>query len=238
MTLADRFNNVAIIPARGGSKGIPKKNIIDVAGKPLIQWSIEQALASDFIQDVYVSSDCEEILAVAEKCGAIGIKRPDELSGDTASSESAWIHAVQTVCERREKAPDYYLGMQATSPIRESEDVDKAFEVFFEEKLDSLFASCIVHDFFYWERDEQGKLYSSNYDYKNRRRRQKIKPRYLENGSFYIFSKEILEKEDNRLGGNIGTYIMEDYKKFQIDEPMDLKICEAIIKQFILKGTN
>ena len=92
-------NIVAIIPARGGSKGILNKNIIDFCGKPLIAWTIEQCLYSKYISDVWVSSDSQEILNVAEKYGAKIISRPNGISGDLASSESAWKHAIETIQE-------------------------------------------------------------------------------------------------------------------------------------------
>jgi CMP-N,N'-diacetyllegionaminic acid synthase len=144
--------NVAVIPARGGSKGLPKKNIKSFCGHPLISWSIQQALKSEVIDSVWVTSDSDEILAIAEKYGAKAIKRPDALSTDTASSEAAWIHAVNFIADQVGKI-DYVFGLQATSPLRHADDFTKAFHYLKENKIDSLFSSVEIEDFFYLERN-------------------------------------------------------------------------------------
>src|SRR4051812_6659042 len=110
---------VAIIPARGGSKGIPKKNLASLCGKPLLAWSILHARAAKRIDSVWVSSDDSEILSVAQAYGARGIRRPDELSGDEASSELAWLHALDHI-EDSGMQVARIVGMQATSPLREA----------------------------------------------------------------------------------------------------------------------
>ena len=117
-------NIVAIIPARGGSKGILNKNIIDFCGKPLIAWTIEQCLYSKYISDVWVTSDSQEILNIAEKYGAKTIKRPDSISGDLASSEAAWMHAIEII--QRDSKIDLVFAPQVTSPLREIQDIDNA----------------------------------------------------------------------------------------------------------------
>src|SRR4051812_30272931 len=110
------MKTVCIIPARGGSKGIPRKNLIDFCGKPLISWSIAQARNSKFISDVFVTTDIREIAQQSETFGAKIIQRPDELATDTASSEAALIHAVDEI-EKKGKI-DLVVFLQATSPIR------------------------------------------------------------------------------------------------------------------------
>ena len=225
----------AIIPARGGSKGIPNKNIIDFCGKPLVSWSIEHALKARGVDSVWVSSDSNEILSIASRFGARMIRRPDDISGDQASSESAWIHAVGEV-ERFHPDLELVIGMQATSPIREAVDLERALELFRQKGLDSLFTSARFHDFFIWHPAPEGGLIGFNHDYKNRKRRQDIEENFLENGSFYIFRPDNLKKWNNRLGGLVGTYVMEDYKKFQVDSPEDLRFCEVIMKGYGLAG--
>ncbi len=222
---------VAIIPARGGSKGVPGKNIKNFCGKPLIAWSVEQALKSKYIHSVWVSSDSDEILAIAVKYGAKAIKRPLEISGDTASSESAWLHSIDFITKEVGEI-DLVLGIQATSPIRESDDFDKAVELFDNGKYDSLFSSARLEDYFIWKRDEDDSCIGENHDYKNRRRRQLMDERFLENGSFYIFPPELMRSSNNRLGGKIGTFVMDDYKKFQIDTPEDFTLCSVIMKGY------
>src|ERR1700743_422854 len=120
---------LAVIAARGGSKGIPQKNLIDLCGKPLVAWTVLQAAAARGVDMVAVSSDSDAILAAAEAAGAVGGRRPEEISGDLASSESAWLHALDQI--------DGTLGpftrivaLQATSPIREVSDIDNALATF------------------------------------------------------------------------------------------------------------
>lgn len=224
-------STVAIIPARGGSKGIPRKNLIDLCGKPLLAWSILQARAAKRIDSVWVTSDDDEILEVARLFGARAIRRPQEISGDTASSESAWRHALNYI-EAAGHDVGLIVGMQATSPLREAMDLDEGIAALLDGKLDSLLSVTEVEDFFTWRLDEAGMAQSVNYDHKNRKRRQLIEKRYLENGSFYVFKKEVLQSENNRLGGRIGFHVMERHKMFQIDNPQDVGLCAAIMIGF------
>ena len=220
---------VAIIPARGGSKGIPGKNILSVAGKPLLAWSIEQAMHSTKIHSVWVTSDCPEILEIACNYGAEAIKRPDNISGDEATSEEAWIHALHEINKRIDVG--LVVCMQPTSPVRGRDDLDEAITKYHKENLDSLLSVTRIEDHFEWR---LGKLGAEpiNYDYNNRRRRQDIEIKYLENGSFYIVSPEILVKNNNRLGGVVGFYEQEKYKMNQIDNIEDIALCEAILNGY------
>lgn len=222
---------VAIIPARGGSKGIPRKNLVDVCGKPLIAWSILQARNARQIDSVWVTSDDDEILAVAESFGARPIRRPAEISGDQASSESAWLHALEAI-EAQGVAVELVVAMQATSPIRESSDLDGGLRMLREGGFDTLLSVAEVEDFFTWRIAEHGGAESVNYDYRNRKRRQQIEKRYLENGSFYVFRPEQLRSEKNRLGGRIGLFVMGRHKMFQIDNPEDIELCAAVMRGF------
>jgi len=226
------MNIHSIVLARGGSKGVLNKNIIDFCGKPLIAWTIEQCLLSEYITDVWVSSDSQEILTIAKQYGAKTIQRPDSISGDFASSESAWLHALEYIEERRHL--DLVFAPQVTSPIREVLDIDRSIKLFQEQDYDSLFSSVIVDDLFFWEM-EKGKLKSANYDYMNRQRRQNIKGKIVENGSFYIFKPHIISKYINRLGGKIGHYEMDYWKMFEIDNFDDIRLCSALMSEFLLK---
>lgn len=222
---------VAIIPARGGSKGIPKKNLIDLCGKPLLAWSILQARGSAEVHSVWVSSDSEDILDVAAQYGARPIVRPAEFASDTASSESTWHHALDNI-EAGGIAVDRIIGMQATSPIRESSDITRALVQFERERLDSLLTCCEIEDFFMWMYGPDGRPIGINHDYRHRRQRQHIEKRYLENGSFYIFHPTILRSLNNRLGGKIGLFAMDKHKMFQIDNPQDVALCAAIMRGY------
>ncbi|MDE2332314.1 MAG: acylneuraminate cytidylyltransferase family protein [Bradyrhizobium sp.] len=225
-----RGRTLAVIAARGGSKGIPRKNLIDLCGKPLITWTVLQAAAASGVDVVAVSSDDDEILAAAEAASAVGVRRPDDISGDLASSEAAWLHALDQV-DGRLGPFGRIVALQATSPIREASDIDHALDAFEREKLDSLLSVCEVEDYFNWRVGRDGPE-PINYDYHDRRMRQQIEKRYLENGSFYVFVPSLLRESKNRLGGRIGMHVMERHKMFQIDRPEDVKLCAAIMRSY------
>ncbi|TGN75197.1 acylneuraminate cytidylyltransferase family protein [Bradyrhizobium yuanmingense] len=221
---------LAVIAARGGSKGIPHKNLLDLCGKPLIAWTVEQARAARGVDVVAVSSDSDAILAAAEAAGAVGVRRPDDISGDLASSESAWLHALDAT-EAQMGRFDRVVALQATSPIREPGDIENALETFDRDHLDSLLSVCEVEDYFNWRIGANGPE-PINYDYRNRRMRQQIEKRYLENGSFYVLIPSLLREQNNRLGGKIGFHVMDRHKMFQIDRPEDVKLCAAIMRSY------
>ncbi|TCU64642.1 N-acylneuraminate cytidylyltransferase [Bradyrhizobium sp. R2.2-H] len=221
---------LAVIAARGGSKGIPHKNLLDLCGKPLIAWTVEQARAARGVDVVAVSSDSDNILAAAEAAGAVGVRRPDDISGDLASSESAWLHALDAT-EASMGRFERIVALQATSPIREPGDIENALATFDRDHLDSLLSVCEVEDYFNWRIGANGPE-PINYDYRNRRMRQQIEKRYLENGSFYVLIPSLLREQNNRLGGKIGFHVMERHKMFQIDRPEDVKLCAAIMRSY------
>lgn len=216
-----------IIPARAGSKGIIGKNIIDFCGKPLIAWSIEQGLNSKCVSNVYISTDGEDIAKESERYGAKVIWRPSELATDISSSEDAIRHAIAEI-EKNEDF-DSLIFLQATSPIRRYYDIDMAVDLYYEKSYNSLFSMAILEDYCLWK-TEDNRLRSFTYDYRNRGRRQERKPIYLENGSIYVFSKDLFLKENNRLGGSIGMYEMPFNCSYEIDIDEDVKRCEYFMK--------
>lgn len=222
-------NTIAIIPARGGSKGIPRKNVIDFCGKPLIAWSIEQANESESISSVYVSSEDKEILQISEESGAKLITRPEVLATDTSPSEDSLLHALEHIREVAGQTMDVMVLLQPTSPVRTAKDIDEAINLFFSSGADSLFSAAVLDDFCVWQ-EKEGELKSITYDYENRGRRQDRKPHYLENGSIYVFRTEVLERYHNRLGGRIVLYPMPMWKSYDIDTPEDKEICEYYMK--------
>ena len=224
-------NIVAIILARGGSKGILGKNIIDFCGKPLINWTIEQMRQVRGIDSIWISSDSEEILSISRSCGVETIQRPAKISGDSATSESGWLHALEYI-ENNVGCVDIVIAPQVTSPLREPEDIERGLRDFRDQNCDSMFACSVVGDLYFWEKMSDGALRSVNYDYRNRKRRQNISKQYIENGSFYLFKPEILRKYNNRLGGKIGMTKMEFWKIFQIDEPSDIELCQVIMRGY------
>lgn len=224
---------VAVIPARGGSKGISAKNLTDFCGKPLVVWTIEQALAAQRIDSVWVSSDDDEILGLSARAGAQTIKRPAAISSDEATSELCWLHALDTL-EAEGQTVDILVAPQCTSPVREPEDFDEAIEQFEREDCDSLFSATLVSDFNIWRLDATDALQSFTYDHRDRGRRQDKGEQLLENGSFWVLRPGVLREYNNRLGGRIGAYRMAFWKAFQIDEPEDLRFCATLMREYLL----
>jgi N-acylneuraminate cytidylyltransferase len=224
---------IAIIPARGGSKSIPGKNIVNFCGRPLIAWSIKQAKASKYIEDVYVTSDDREILSISRNYGAQIINRPKRLATDTSGAEETLLHAIKSIREAKREDIDIVVFLQPTSPLRTSKDIDKAIELFRLKKADSLFSAALLEDFCVWKA-EGDKLLSVTYDYQKRGRRQDRKPYYLENGSIYIFKPQVLRKYNNRLGDKIVIYTMPFWQSYEIDNLEDLEICKYFMKNKIL----
>lgn len=227
------MNIAAIILARGGSKGIPNKNIIDFCGLPLIAWTIKNCIEGG-ASSVWVSSDSEEILETGLQYGANKILRPDDISGDYATSESAWLHAINYITELKESAIDWVLAPQVTSPLRQATDIKNGISKAATDEYDSLFSCSIAEDLFFWEKDSIGNLDSVNYDWRNRKRRQDIPQQYIENGSFYLFKPDVLINGNNRFGERIGYVEMEFWKMFEIDSLDDLRMCSALMKEFII----
>jgi N-acylneuraminate cytidylyltransferase len=223
-----------IILARGGSKGIPKKNIIDFCGKPLIAWTILQALDAKEVTDVWVSSDSNEILEIAKYYGANTIIRPEKISGDLEPSESAWLHAVDFIEQQSENSIDYVLAPQVTSPLRHAIDFSDAIIQIKADGSDSLLSVAEVEDFFIWKQGINENPQSVNYNYRDRKPRQKIEKTYLENGSFYLFKPKVLINDNNRLGGDISLFLMDRYKMFQIDNTEDIELSSVVMKGFNL----
>lgn len=220
---------VAIILARGGSKGIKKKNLIKINNKPLIFWSIKSCLLSKSINDVWVSSDSKEILKISKKYGAKVIQRPKKYAGDNSSSESAWIHAIQSI-KYKDKIKTI-IGVQPTSPLRPDRCFDDALRIFNRGGYDSLFTFQKISDYFIW--NTKNKKLVANYNFKKRPLRQQIITKKLENGSFYIFDKTKFLKNKCRLFGKIGCYEMSKIFSFQIDENEDIRIFQNFKKFFI-----
>ena len=171
---------IAIIPARGGSKGIPGKNLKELGGLSLLARTILAATKSHCITRVYVTSDDDEILAHAETYGAIGIKRPDPISVDTSSSEAALRHALETLGEK-ETLPQHFFFLQCTSPFLQSGDLDGAMAHFHSKSADSLFSGSRFHHFV-WR--QNGQTYEGvNHQQSERLRRQDRDTEVLENGA-------------------------------------------------------
>jgi len=222
------MNVLAIIPARGGSKAIPRKNVVDFGGKPLIAWSIETALASRLVTRTVVSTDDDEISAVAEACGAEVVRRPAAISGDEAASEDALLHVLDDLRQGENYEPDLVLFVQATSPLRDADDFDSAIETLISEQADSLVSVGPFHGFLWALAD--GSATPVNYDPLKRPRRQDLPAEYvMENGSFFICKTHILRQLKCRLGGKITVYKQSLVNSFEINEPEDLPFLSGLL---------
>lgn len=219
---------VAIIPARGGSKGIERKNIRVIAGLPLIAHSILSAKEVKLIDRVIISTDDSEIAKVARDYSAEVIFRPEELCGDIIMPDFALLHVLDYLKQNENYEPDLVVFLQPTSPLRKPHAIEDAIQTLQRKDADSLFSGCAVHGFV-WRTNKDGDVSSFSYDYANRPRRQDAPKDFIENGSIYVFKPWVLRKNNNRLGGKIAMYEMSAVESFQIDEPNDLLLIEHLM---------
>lgn len=220
---------LALVPARGGSKGIPRKNVRPLAGRPLITWTLEHARRAQRVSRVVVTTDDDEIERVSRAAGAEVIRRPKALSSDTATSESALEHALAALREAEGYEPDLVVFLQCTSPLRQPGDIDAAIATLRQQKADALFSCCAAHGFL-WRRHPGGEVEALNYDPRARPRRQEAPTDLVENGSMYVFSPRVLARYKSRLGGRIATYTMSVADSLQVDEPDDFALIEGMLR--------
>jgi YrbI family 3-deoxy-D-manno-octulosonate 8-phosphate phosphatase len=211
---------VALVPLRGGSKSIPDKNIRLIAGKPLCAWVLEAACRSEVFDKVVVSTDSPKIADVVQSLNLPVeiLNRPDELATDEATTESVMLHAAQVL------EFDVLVTIQATSPLVQSEDFQKAYSIFKTGSYDSLLTAVRTKRFF-WSDDGT----ALNYTPQQRPRRQDFSGSLMENGAFYFTTREILENTSCRLGDRICIYEMAAESAVEIDEPEDWTLVERIL---------
>jgi N-acylneuraminate cytidylyltransferase len=205
-----------IILARGGSKGIPKKNITNINEYPLIYYTIKSALSS-LANDVWISTDCSQISSIAQKFGAKVIDRPRGISGDKNKSEEALLHFAENVDF------DILVFIQPTSPLLLSEDINKGLSMM--RDYDSVFSAYKEHWIPRWNLDYTPYQWSID----SRPMRQDRPEKYVENGAFYITSKKALLSSKLRYSGKIGIVEMPLYRSFQIDTPEDLELIKKLL---------
>ena len=226
-------NILGLIPARGGSKGLPRKNIIPLLGKPLIAWTIEQALASKYLDRVVVSTDDKEIAGISKKYGAeVPFIRPKHLATDTATSLSVLQHAANYLSEKEGYLADIIVCLQPTSPLCSAEDIDKAITLCISTGADSVVSLCQVEHHPYWmKKVVEGKVYPlMEVDDEKYPRRQDLPPVYQLNGAIYVTRRKVLMEEEKVLGEHTLAYIMPQERSVDIDTPIDLKLAELAMK--------
>jgi len=226
---------LAIIPARGGSKGIPKKNIIDVNGKPLIAYTIEpaiQVMQSGLVDKVIVSTDSEEIAAVAKRYGAeVPFLRPQNISGDKAKSVDFMQHALDFYHAAGVNY-DAVLLLQPTSPLRDASDMSEAIKLFQKSSNDSLISAYeeeYINDLVIYKLSEDGKTSKPVSPLHNKGvRRQDHGSLYVRNGCIYISSADLI-RNGFVIGENPLMYIMDKNRSVNVDTPEDLELLRKLI---------
>ena len=213
---------VAIIPARGGSKRIPRKNLLPINDKPLISYTIDTAKRCDGVGSVWVSTDDDEIAEVAKNFGSEVIQRPDHLAMDISSSEDALLHFADNVDF------DILVFLQATSPLTTVEQLKEGLRKVVDGEAESVLSVTEDHRF-YWADQRNGQKVPINYDLLNRPRSQDKEKWYKETGAFYITRRENLLASRCRISGNIDFVIVAEKYAFEIDTSEDMQIVSALL---------
>lgn len=220
---------LVVIPARGGSKGIPHKNIYKIAGKPLLEYAIESMSGVAYEGDLVVSTDDAMIAEVAAKHKeVIVVKRPDDISNDTAKTEAALIHALQYMKDNFNKEYDAIVTLQPTSPLRTSETIQKFLENFELNigKFDALLTLSEDRSDFWTKKEDGsfGRLFPNA-----PRRRQEREPLYVENSAIYVTSKESLLETNSVLGYRVNGFVIDVKEAVDINEFSDIALAESLL---------
>ena len=221
---------LAIIPARGGSKRLPLKNVISLAGKPLIEWTIRAALETEKITNTIVTSDDDEILKISKNLGTSIIKRPKDLAQDDSTTFDTLKHTIENTIEEY----DYILLLQATSPLRNSNHIKEAIELLESKSADAIISVCEVDHSPLWSNTLDKDKNMKNFLKKEviNKRSQDFEKYYRLNGAIYICKiSKFLEEESFFLKNNTYAYVMKRENSIDIDEEIDLVIAEALIKR-------
>lgn len=227
-------NILALIPARGGSKGIPKKNIRPLAGKPLINYTIEAALQSRYQIRVVVSTDDEEIAKIARAAGAeVPFLRPAELAQDETPTFPVVQHALQWLEQHEAYQPKLVVLLQPTSPLRRPEHIDRALELILSSEADSVVSLCEAEHSPYWMKkvDAEGRVSPFISIEEEYTRRQDLPKVYRLNGAIFVTRSEVIMRKNRLLGDDTRAYIMEQDDSIDIDTELDFKLAELLIKE-------
>ncbi|EEP61152.1 acylneuraminate cytidylyltransferase family protein [Sulfurihydrogenibium yellowstonense] len=225
---------LAIIPARGGSKRLPNKNILLLSGKPMLLWTVESAMQSKYLDEIILSTDSDDIIKVVENYKIKTIKRPIELASDTAKT----VDVVKHIIENIDKKYDFIVLLQPTSPLRTSNHIDEAIEQLIKLNADAIISVTEVDHSPLWCNILPESLSMENFiseDIKHKRS-QDLPKFYRLNGAIYICkTKKLIEENTFFLKKNIYAYIMDKKSSIDIDEELDFKLAEIILKEKFLK---
>jgi CMP-N,N'-diacetyllegionaminic acid synthase len=223
---------LAIIPARGGSKRLPKKNILNLAGKPLIAWTIETALKSKYIDRIVVSTDDDKIATVSKKYGAdVPFMRPGYLATDESTSIDVVLHSLDKLEKNGEKY-DFIILLQPTSPLRSSKNIDESIELLDEIKCDAVISVCKVEHSPLWTNTipESGDLSNFLDSSIVNKRSQDLECYYRLNGAIYLCDVDRLRNEITFfLKSNCIAYKMKEEESIDIDNKIDFQLAEVIV---------
>lgn len=225
-------NMIAIIPARGGSKGIPNKNIRLLAGKPLITYTIESGLESKYLNCVVVSTEDEKIATISKQSGAKVVKRPDSLAQDDSQTIDAVFHVLESWGIQNEKQAVVVL-LQPTSPLRDSQDIDNAIKLFLKSECDSVISVCEYEHSPFWAYtiDKIDNAYLKPImggSYLNKRR-QDLPESYMPNGAIYISTVGFLQESKSFNSLRTLPFVMPPIRSVDIDSELDFVVAESII---------
>ncbi|CAA6819454.1 MAG: N-Acetylneuraminate cytidylyltransferase (EC [uncultured Sulfurovum sp.] len=224
---------LAIIPARGGSKRLPRKNVLDLKGKPLIAYSIEAGLKSKYVDKVVVSSDDDEILKIAQLYHAETLQRPAFLANDTATTFDAIKHSIENLENENSKKYDYIVLLQPTSPLRETRHIDEAIELLDEKDADAIVSVCEMEHSPLWSNTLDNSLSMQGFLKEEilNKRSQDLESYYRLNGAIYICKTErLLEEKRFLLKENIFAYVMSRECSIDIDEKIDFDMASLFIR--------
>lgn len=225
-------NILAILPARGGSKRVPRKNVRNLCGKPLIYYTIREALESKFLDRLIVSTENKEIAELARKFKAEVIARPVDLAEDDTPSFLVIQHAIRYLRETEDYQPEVIVILQPTSPLRTVCDIDGAINKFLRTDCDSVVSVCEVEHPLHWMYFLEGdKLKPVIGGGEKITRRQDAPKAYRLNGAVYVTHRDIIIEEDKVLGDDTRAYIMPPDRSIDIDTELDLMITELIMGQ-------
>lgn len=225
---------IAVIPARGGSKGLPGKNIKPLNGLPMIGYAIREAQKSELISDIIVSTDSPDIAKVAEELGAsVPFLRPAELAGDKSSAIDAYIYTIDRLNNDHNYYIENFAVLQPTSPLRTTEDIDGALHAFFECDADSVISVTeAVHPPVWAKKiDEKGILRDYFPEYASNQNRQEIDIAYMPNGAVFVFNFHKLKTEYRYYFEKTYPFIMPAERSLDVDTLLDFEFAEFLIQK-------